>query len=105
MSTLRQSVDDYLQVWRALGYKLTIHGRVLPQFVDRHAGVPVAAQIAVLGAIHTANCAVAYLGLGTLARNALVRRPSAAYAVTRISGVAMIVLGGLLVLERALGWG
>ena len=37
---------------------------VLPQFVDRHGGVPVAAQIAVLGAIHTANCAVAYLGLG-----------------------------------------
>ena len=40
---------------------------VLPQFVDRHSGVPVAAQIAVLGAIHTANCAVAYLGPGTLA--------------------------------------
>ena len=77
---------------------------VLPQFVDRHGGVPVAAQIAVLGAIHTANCAVAYLGLGTLARNALVRHPSAAYAVTRVSGVAMIVLGGLLVVERALGW-
>ena len=77
---------------------------VLPQFVDRHGGVPVAAQIAVLGAIHTANCAVAYLGLGTLARNALVRRPSAAYAVTAVSGVAMIVLGGLLVVERALGW-
>ena len=32
MSALRQSVDDYLQVRRALGYKLTIHGRVLPQF-------------------------------------------------------------------------
>ena len=77
---------------------------VLPQFVDRHSGVPVAAQTAVLGTIHTTNCAVAYLGLGTLARNALVRRPSAAYAVTRASGVAMIALGGLLVLERALGW-
>lgn len=77
---------------------------VLPQFVDRHGGVPVGAQIAVLGAIHTANCAVAYLGLGTFARNALVRHPSAAYAVTRASGVAMIVLGGLLVVERALGW-
>jgi threonine/homoserine/homoserine lactone efflux protein len=78
---------------------------VLPQFVDRHGAVPVAAQIGVLGAIHTANCAVAYLGLGTLARNALVRRPAAAHAVTRVSGVAMIVLGSLLVLERALGWG
>jgi integrase len=31
---LRQSVDDYLQVRRSLGYKLTIHGRVLPQFVE-----------------------------------------------------------------------
>jgi len=77
---------------------------VLPQFIDRHGGVPVAAQIGVLGAIHTANCAVAYLRLGTLARNALVRRPAAAHAVTRASGFAMIVLGLLLVLERALGW-
>jgi len=34
MSALRQSVDDYLTVRRALGYKLTIHGRVLPQFVE-----------------------------------------------------------------------
>ena len=34
MSELRQSVDDYLQVRRSLGYKLTIHGRVLPQFVE-----------------------------------------------------------------------
>jgi threonine/homoserine/homoserine lactone efflux protein len=75
---------------------------VLPQFVDRHGGVPVAAQIGVLGAIHTANCGVAYLGLGTLARNTLVSRPTAARAVTRASGVAMIVLGGLLLLERAL---
>lgn len=34
MSALRQSVEDYLQVRRALGYKLTIHGRVLPQFIE-----------------------------------------------------------------------
>jgi integrase/recombinase XerD len=34
VSELRQSVDDYLQVRRSLGYKLTIHGRVLPQFVE-----------------------------------------------------------------------
>jgi threonine/homoserine/homoserine lactone efflux protein len=77
---------------------------VLPQFVNRHGGVPVAAQIGVLGAIHTANCAVAYSGLGTLARNTLVGRPTAARAVTRASGVAMIALGVLLLFERALGW-
>jgi integrase/recombinase XerD len=34
VSALRQSVEDYLQVRRTLGYKLTIHGRVLPQFVE-----------------------------------------------------------------------
>ena len=75
---------------------------VLPQFIDRRGGLPVATQIGVLGAIHTANCAVAYLALGTLARNTLGRRPAAAFAITRASGVAMIVLGVLLVLERVL---
>lgn len=74
---------------------------VLPQFVARHGGVPVAAQIGVMGAIHMANCAVAYLGVGTLARNLLPRRPNAAHAVTRVAGAAMIVLGVLLLLERA----
>jgi integrase/recombinase XerD len=43
MSPLRQAVDDYLQLRRALGYKLERHGRVLPQFVEfleqRHATV------------------------------------------------------------------
>jgi threonine/homoserine/homoserine lactone efflux protein len=75
---------------------------VLPQFVDRHGGLPVAIQISVLGAIHAGNCAVVYLGLGTLARNMLAARPSAAHAVTRAAGAAMIVLGILLLLERAL---
>lgn len=75
---------------------------VLPQFVDRHGGIPVAAQIGVLGAIHMANCAVAYLGVGTLARNLLATRPATARTITRAAGAAMIVLGALLLLERAL---
>jgi threonine/homoserine/homoserine lactone efflux protein len=75
---------------------------VLPQFVDRHGSLPVAIQIGVLGVIHMGNCAVAYLGVGTLARNLLTTRPTAAHTVTRAAGVAMIVLGTLLLLERAL---
>jgi threonine/homoserine/homoserine lactone efflux protein len=47
------------------------------------------------------NCAVTYLALGTLARDTLVSRPTAAYAVTRASGVAMVILGVLLLIERA----
>jgi threonine/homoserine/homoserine lactone efflux protein len=74
---------------------------VMPQFVDRHGELPVTVQIAALGAIHMTNCAAAYLALGTLARNALVSRPAAAYVITRASGVAMVVLGVLLLVERA----
>jgi threonine/homoserine/homoserine lactone efflux protein len=74
---------------------------VLPQFVDRHGGLPIAVQIGVLGAIHMANCAVAYLALGTLARTTLAGRPTAADAVARASGVAMILLGVLLLVDRA----
>ncbi len=33
MSALSQTVEDYLVMRRALGYKLVEHGRVLPQFV------------------------------------------------------------------------
>ena len=33
MSALFQAVQDYLEMRRALGYQLTEHGRVLPQFV------------------------------------------------------------------------
>lgn len=73
---------------------------VLPQFVDRHGGFPISAQIGVLGAIHMASCALAYLGVGTLARNSLTKRPTAAHTVTRAAGAAMIVLGALLLLER-----
>jgi integrase/recombinase XerD len=34
MIALSQAVEDYLTMRRALGYKLTDHGRVLPQFVE-----------------------------------------------------------------------
>jgi threonine/homoserine/homoserine lactone efflux protein len=73
---------------------------VLPQFVDRHGGLPIAMQICVLGAIHIGNCGIGYLGLGTVVRNLLAARPSAAQTVARAAGAAMIVLGTLLVLER-----
>jgi threonine/homoserine/homoserine lactone efflux protein len=75
---------------------------VLPQFVDRRAGLPIAVQIGLLGAIHVVNCAIAYGALGTLVRNALTPRPTAADAITRAAGAVMIVLGLLLLLDRAL---
>jgi threonine/homoserine/homoserine lactone efflux protein len=43
---------------------------------------------------------VFYLGLGTFARSVLHTRPTAARAVSRIAGAAMIVIGVLLIAER-----
>jgi len=79
---------------------LLIFLALLPQFTDPRGGWPVAAQIGVLGVAFTLTCAVFYLGLGTFARSVLHSRPSAARAVSRIAGAAMIVIGALLIAER-----
>jgi len=52
--------------------------------------------------MHTANCGVVYTGVGTGARRILRTRPAIAHVVARCSGVAMIVIGVLLVAERLL---
>ncbi|GAA3371775.1 hypothetical protein GCM10017744_100850 [Streptomyces antimycoticus] len=48
-------------------------------------------------------CAAVYLAVGVLARTVLKTRPSAARTVTRVSGVMMIAIGGLLLVERLAG--
>ncbi|QIS02403.1 LysE family translocator [Nocardia brasiliensis] len=73
---------------------------LLPQFTDRTGNWPLAAQIGTLGLVHTLSCAVIYLCVGVLAKTVLRARPTAARIVTRISGVAMLVIGGLLLVER-----
>ena len=74
---------------------------LLPQFTNPNAGWPVAVQILVLGLVHVASsCAVIYTGVGTGARRVLRTRPTAARAVPRFSGAAMIVMGGVLLIEQ-----
>jgi threonine/homoserine/homoserine lactone efflux protein len=73
---------------------------LLPQFITRGAAWPSGTQIALLGFVHTANCAVVYTSVGTAARRVLRTRPATAAAVTRCSGAAMIVIGALLLAER-----
>lgn len=75
---------------------------LLPQFTDRTGSWPLAAQIGTLGLIHTLSCAAIYLCVGVLARTVLRARPTAARIVTRVSGVAMIIIGALLLVERLL---
>ncbi|MDJ1134707.1 LysE family translocator [Streptomyces iconiensis] len=81
---------------------LLLYIALLPQFADSHGTWPLAAQIGLLGLLHMAICGVIYFGVGSLARNVLRSRPTAARLVTRVSGVAMIVLGGLLLGEQLL---
>ncbi|MER8157937.1 hypothetical protein [Streptomyces sp. NPDC094472] len=74
-----------------------------PQFIHPSGGWPVAAQTGLLGTVHMTACAPVYLAVGVLARTVLRTRPSAARTVTRVSGVMMIAIGGLLLGERLVG--
>ncbi|WP_425247027.1 LysE family translocator [Streptomyces sp. NEAU-NA10] len=82
---------------------LLLYFSLFPQFIDSAASWPVAAQTGLLGTLHMAACAVVYLAVGLLARTVLRTRPSAARAVTRVSGALMIVIGGFLLVERLAG--
>lgn len=75
---------------------------LLPQFTNPKEAWPVAAQVAVLGLAFIATCAVFYLALGSFARGVLHARPSAARALSRLSGAGMIVIGALLIVQRIL---
>ncbi len=79
---------------------LLLYFSLFPQFVDAGSGWPVAAQTGLLGVLHTAACAVVYLGVGFFAGAVLRTRPGAARVVTRVSGVLMVVIGGVLLAEQ-----
>ncbi|MGW7619567.1 LysE family translocator [Streptomyces antimycoticus] len=82
---------------------LLLYFSLFPQFIHPSGGWPVAAQTGLLGTVHMTACAAVYLAVGVLARTVLKTRPSAARTVTRVSGVMMIALGGLLLVERLAG--
>lgn len=74
---------------------------LLPQFTDAAGAWPIPVQLAVLGLIFVAACALVYSVVGFGARTVLRLRPSAMRIVSRISGAAMIVLAVVLVVEQA----
>lgn len=70
---------------------------LLPQFTDAQSSIPLSAQMTLLGVIHMASTTVVYIGVGLGARAVLRSRPTAATAVSRFSGVAMLLIAfGLL---------
>ncbi|MBX3094004.1 MAG: LysE family translocator [Cryobacterium sp.] len=73
---------------------------LLPQFTDATGSWPLGAQMMALGLVHVASCALVYLVVGFAARRMLAASPTAARVVTRISGIAMMMIGALLIVER-----
>lgn len=98
--------SSWRTLWTGVGVSglnpkgLLIFLALLPQFANPHARWPFAVQIGVLGATFTLTCAVFYTGLGLFARVILHARPASAITVSRFSGAAMMIIGGLLVVER-----
>jgi threonine/homoserine/homoserine lactone efflux protein len=74
---------------------------VLPQFTHRAGGWPLPLQFAALGGIYIAITALFYLPLGFTADRVLGARPRVAQLTTRIAGVAMLIVGAALIVERA----
>jgi threonine/homoserine/homoserine lactone efflux protein len=79
---------------------LLIFLALLPQFTNPRWSWPLTAQLGLLGLVFAASCGAFYLGLGSAARKILAARPAAARAVARFSGVAMVVIGALLLVRH-----
>lgn len=75
---------------------------LLPQFTSP-TGLPSTVQMLLLGCIHLFNCAIVYFSVAHLARRLLRSRPRATAVVASLSGVAMILIGALMLVERVAG--
>lgn len=73
---------------------------ILPQFARTQYVWPVQLQLAVLGLIFTALCAMIYLPLGLTARKVSNAKPRLAALMPKIAGASMVVVGATLVTER-----
>lgn len=80
---------------------LLIFLAVLPQFT-RSAGWPVPAQLATLGGVFVAICALFYLPLGHIAHRVLGARPGIARVTTKIAGASLILVGVALLTEQVI---
>jgi len=79
---------------------LLVFVAMLPQFTTPAAAWPIAGQLAALGLVFTLTCAAVYLIVGASAHRVLRSRPSTAQAVSRVSGLCMIIIGAALLAEH-----
>lgn len=79
---------------------LLIFLAILPQFADQTGGWPYSTQLAVLGSVFVVTCGIFYVFIGLGAHAVLRTRPRLSRLTPRISGIAMIAIGALLLTER-----
>jgi threonine/homoserine/homoserine lactone efflux protein len=73
---------------------------ILPQFTDPRGSWPVPLQLAALGSVFVVTCGVFYTAMGIGARSMLASRAAASQLIARVSGIAMISVGLVLLFER-----
>ena len=73
---------------------------LLPQFTSFKVSSPIPVQLALLGLVHIANCGAIYTVVGLTSKTLLTSRPSAAAVVGKTSGIIMIAIGCLLLVEQ-----
>jgi threonine/homoserine/homoserine lactone efflux protein len=81
---------------------LLLLAALLPQFTTP-TGPPLPVQMLVLGGLHLLDCAVVYSAVAALARRVLRARPRVVTVVTKTAGVAMLLIGASLLVERITG--
>lgn len=77
---------------------------LLPQFTETNAVFPMVVQLTLLGVVHMVNCGVIYITVGYFTRKILTARPGAARPIGLFSGVAMVIIGLLLLGEQVMKW-
>jgi threonine/homoserine/homoserine lactone efflux protein len=79
---------------------LLLYLALIPQFIHADAPIPVPLQTAILGTSHMVLTVFIYAGVAFGAKVLLRQRPTAARFITLFSGIVMISLGLVLILEQ-----
>ncbi len=78
---------------------------LLPQFTDPSTSWPVSVQIITLGLVHILSSGIVYLLVGYSSQAILKSRPLVAQAVSKISGLLMLIIAIFLLNEQIVLWG
>jgi threonine/homoserine/homoserine lactone efflux protein len=98
----RPSVGWFVQGFGISGLNpkaLLLYLALLPQFISSAAAWPLWLQMVVLGLVQIVNCGIVYTAVGVGSKIVLAARPGAARVVGCVSGVIMIGLALVLVVE------